>query len=369
MQSTATRKVRFFPEFLRIDIVSSTVLVTGGAGYIGSHTCVELLESGHQVIVIDNLSNSSEIALERVSEITGKSLHFYMGDVRDRTLLAQIFNQHKIDAVIHFAGLKAVGESCQMPLAYYDNNLNSTLALCQEMERAGVKNLVFSSSATVYGDPEKLPLTEDMPLSATNPYGRSKLIIEEMLRDLPEADKLTQAKVPWAVILLRYFNPVGSHKSGRIGEDPKDIPNNLMPFISQVAVGRREKLSVFGNDYDTIDGSGVRDYIHVVDLAKGHVCAVDNLIGESSIQGVEAVNLGSGTGTSVIQLVDAFSKENDVRVPYEIVGRRPGDVAACYADANKALSLFGWQTKLDITDMVKDTWNWQKSNPEGYPES
>ena len=349
--------------------MTATILVTGGAGYIGTHTCVELLESGYNVIVIDNLSNSSEIAIERVSEINGKSLHFYFGDVRDRPLLAKIFKEHKIDAVIHFAGLKAVGESCQMPLAYYDNNLNSTLALCQEMELAGDKNLVFSSSATVYGDPEKLPLTEDMPLSATNPYGRSKLIIEEMLRDLPEADKLTQAQIPWAVILLRYFNPVGSHKSDRIGEESKDIPNNLMPFISQVAVGRREKLSVFGNDYDTIDGSGVRDYIHVVDLAKGHVCAVENLVSERPVQGVEAVNLGSGTGTSVLQLVNAFSARNDVPVPYEIVGRRPGDVAAYYANADKAMSLLGWKTELSIDDMVKDTWKWQKSNPEGYPES
>lgn len=350
--------------------MTSTILVTGGAGYIGSHTCVELLNAGYDVVVIDNLSNSSPEALKRVEAITDKSVTFIEGDVRDRTLLKKIFNDYSIDAAIHFAGLKAVGESCQMPLAYYDNNLNSTLALCQEMEAAGVKNLVFSSSATVYGDPKTLPLTEDLPLSATNPYGRSKLIIEEMLRDLPEADTLNKAEKPWAVILLRYFNPVGAHESGTIGEDPKDTPNNLMPYITQVAVGRREKLSVFGSDYDTVDGTGVRDYIHVVDLAKGHVCAVSNLLGslqgKSPITGVEAINLGTGNGISVLELVNAFSTINDVPVPHELVARRPGDVAACYANADKASKLLNWSTELDVDAMVKDSWHWQKTNPKGY---
>ncbi|MDF1762846.1 MAG: UDP-glucose 4-epimerase GalE [Oleibacter sp.] len=346
--------------------MEKTILVTGGAGYIGSHTCVELLESGYQVVVIDNLSNSSAEALERVFTISGKKPIFIEGDVRNRALLDKIFVDFPIDAVIHFAGLKAVGESCQMPLAYYDNNINSTLTLCQAMEQAGVKNLVFSSSATVYGDPETLPLTEDMPLSATNPYGRSKLIIEEMLRDLPEADAITQSATPWAVILLRYFNPVGAHKTGLIGEDPKDIPNNLMPFIAQVAVKRREYLSIYGDDYDTIDGTGVRDYIHVVDLAKGHVCAVENLLGSSPITGVDAINLGSGDGVSVLQMVSTFAEINQIPVPYQIAPRRSGDIAACYANACKAKKLLNWQTQLSVTDMVKDTWHWQSKNPMGY---
>ena len=350
--------------------MTSTILVTGGAGYIGSHTCVELLNASYDVVVIDNLSNSSPEALKRVEAITNKNVTFIEGDVRNRKLLKKVFAEHSIAAAIHFAGLKAVGESCQMPLAYYDNNLNSTLALCQEMEAAGVKNLVFSSSATVYGDPETLPLTEDLPLSATNPYGRSKLIIEEMLRDLPEADTLNKAEKPWAVILLRYFNPVGAHESGTIGEDPKDTPNNLMPYITQVAVGRREKLSVFGSDYDTVDGTGVRDYIHVVDLAKGHVCAVNNLLGnlsgKSPITGVEAINLGTGNGISVLELINAFSTINDVPVPHELVARRPGDVAACYANADKASELLDWSTELDVDAMVKDSWHWQKTNPKGY---
>ncbi len=346
--------------------MKGTILVTGGAGYIGSHTVIELAEAGYQSVIVDNFSNSSPEVLNRIEELSGKKVPFIKADVRDRQALKGIFSEYDISAVIHFAGLKAVGESCQMPLEYYDNNLNSTIALCLEMQAAGVKRLVFSSSATVYGDPERLPLTEDMPLSATNPYSRSKLIIEDMLRDLPAADKLNGSDTPWQAILLRYFNPVGAHKSGRIGEDPKDTPNNLMPYISQVAVGRREKLSVFGDDYDTIDGTGVRDYIHVVDLAKGHVSAIDNLLSDNPVTGVEAINLGTGNGTSVLQLVNTFAEENGVPVAYEIAARRPGDVAACYANADKAKSLLNWQAGLGIKDMVIDTWNWQSKNPSGY---
>lgn len=348
--------------------MTNTILVTGGAGYIGSHTCLELLEAGFDVVVVDNLSNSSVEALRRVEELTGKTVTFIEGDVRDRELMDDIFQSYNVSAVIHFAGLKAVGESCRMPLAYYDNNINSTLTLCQSMEKAGVKNLVFSSSATVYGDPQKLPLTEDMPLSATNPYGRSKLIIEEMLRDLPEADKLNSSGTPWAVILLRYFNPVGAHESGRIGEDPKDTPNNLMPYITQVAVGRRDKLSVFGGDYPTVDGTGVRDYIHVVDLARGHVCAVNNLLGQNPVRGTEAINLGTGQGISVLQLANTFADVNQIPVPYEVVARRPGDVAACWADAEKAKQLLNWNATKSVTDMVRDSWKWQSNNPMGYCE-
>ena len=346
--------------------MSHTVLVTGGAGYIGSHTCLELLNAGYDVIVVDNLCNSSYESLRRVQQLTGKSLSFIEGDVRDREVLREIFSRYTIGVVIHFAGLKAVGESCSLPLDYYDNNLNSTIALCLEMESAGVKNLVFSSSATVYGTPEQLPITEDMPLSATNPYGRSKLIIEEMLRDLPMADSLNKVQKAWGIVLLRYFNPVGAHCSGQIGEDPKDTPNNLMPFVTQVAVGKRDKLSVFGDDYDTIDGTGVRDYIHVVDLAKGHVKAVDNLVSDTPITGVEAINLGTGNGISVLELLSAFSVTNNVSVPYQIVKRRPGDVAACYADATKARTLLNWQATHSTQDMVKDAWRWQSTNPNGF---
>lgn len=342
------------------------ILVTGGAGYIGSHTCIELLQANFNVIVIDNLDNSSEESLNRVEEITGKSVTFIKGDVRDGELMDKIFAENSIAATIHFAGLKAVGESCTMPLEYYDNNINSTLVLCQAMQKANSKNLVFSSSATVYGDPEKLPLTEDMPLSATNPYGRSKLIIEEMLRDLPESDKLNNSDNPWSVALLRYFNPVGAHESGKIGEDPSDIPNNLMPFITQTAVGRRSELSIFGSDYDTVDGTGVRDYIHVVDLAKGHVKAVEKLLSAESIDGVQAYNLGTGDGVSVLQMVKAFAAENDVKVPYSLVERRPGDVAACYADATRARKELNWVAELSLEDMVRDSWKWQSLNPNGY---
>ena len=341
------------------------ILVTGGAGYIGTHTCIELLQSDFKVIVIDNLSNSNPQALQRVEEITNKPITFIEGDVRDRKLLDQIFEQYPIEAVIHFAGLKAVGESVELPLMYYNNNLISTITLCEAMEKADCKNLVFSSSATVYGDPEKLPLTEDMPLSATNPYGRSKLIIEEMLRDLPAADALKKGK-DWQVALLRYFNPVGAHKSGKIGEDPSDIPNNLMPFITQTAVGRREKLSIFGSDYSTVDGTGVRDYIHVVDLAKGHVKAVEKLLSQEGIDGVQAYNLGTGNGISVLEMVNAFAQTNDVEVPYQLVARRPGDVAACYADASRAKNELNWQAELGLEDMVRDSWHWQSQNPEGY---
>jgi UDP-glucose 4-epimerase len=341
------------------------ILVTGGAGYIGTHTCIELLQSDFKVIVVDNLSNSNPQALQRVEEITNKPITFIEGDVRDRKLLDQIFEQYPIEAVIHFAGLKAVGESVELPLMYYNNNLISTITLCEAMEKADCKNLVFSSSATVYGDPEKLPLTEDMPLSATNPYGRSKLIIEEMLRDLPAADALKKGK-DWQVALLRYFNPVGAHSSGKIGEDPSDIPNNLMPFITQTAVGRREKLSIFGSDYDTIDGTGVRDYIHVVDLAKGHVKAVEKLLSSEGIKGVQAYNLGTGNGISVLEMVNAFAQTNGVEVPYQLVARRPGDVAACYADASRAKNELNWQAELGLKDMVRDSWHWQSNNPDGY---
>lgn len=342
------------------------ILVTGGAGYIGSHTCIELLNNNFDVLVIDNFDNSSPEAIKRVEEITGKHLAFIEGDVRDATLMASLFKDYSINAVIHFAGLKAVGESVAEPLMYYNNNLISTLILCEAMKNANIKNLVFSSSATVYGDPQTLPLTEDMPLSATNPYGRSKLIIEEMLRDLPAADTLADGDNNWQVALLRYFNPVGAHPSGKIGEDPSDIPNNLMPFITQTAVGRRKQLAVFGDDYDTIDGTGVRDYIHVVDLAKGHVKAVEKLLSAEGIDGVQAYNLGTGNGVSVLQMVNSFAKENDVEVPYQIVERRPGDVAACYADATRAQKELNWQAELGLKEMVQDSWNWQSQNPDGY---
>lgn len=345
------------------------ILVTGGAGYIGSHTNIELLEAGFEVVVLDNLSNSKTESLSRVEKITSKKITFIQGDVRDRDCLQNIFNNHSIDAVIHFAGLKAVGESCEQPLSYYDNNVYGSMVLAQEMEKAGIKKLVFSSSATVYGDPEKLPLTEDMPLSTTNPYGASKLMVENIYRDLEVADKLNNPTTPWAITLLRYFNPVGAHKSGLIGEDPSGTPNNLMPYISQVAVGKLKQLSVFGDDYPTIDGTGVRDYIHVVDLAKGHVKAVQAMLKEDAntvLNGVNAINLGTGNGLSVLQLVKAFEQQNNKPVPFNIAPRRPGDIAACYADANKAKKLLGWQAELDVNAMVKDTWNWQSNNPNGY---
>ncbi len=333
-----------------------TVLVTGGAGYIGSHTVVELLNAGYETVVVDNLSNSSEESLRRVKEITGKELTFYPYDVRDREKLEQIFTKHKIDWVIHFAGLKAVGESVAKPVMYYDNNLISTLVLLETMQKFHVKNFVFSSSATVYGDPERLPLDEDCRLSTTNPYGTTKLMQERMLKDLFHADNT------WNIALLRYFNPVGAHASGRIGEDPKGIPNNLMPYVAQVASGKLKRIGVFGNDYPTPDGTGVRDYIHVVDLARGHVAAIRSL----KTPGVHIYNLGTGTGYSVLDMIHAFEKACGKKLPYEILPRRAGDVPACYASSAKAEKELGWKACYNLEDMCRDQWNWQKNNPNGY---
>ncbi len=335
------------------------ILVTGGAGYIGSHTCVELLEAGYNVTVVDDLSNSSEEALVRVEELTGRKVDFYQINLLDKQGLEQVFKEKEgeFDTVIHFAGLKAVGESVEKPLLYYQNNITGTLVLCEVMAKYGVKNIIFSSSATVYGDPATVPITEDFPLSCTNPYGRTKLMIEDILADLNVADS------DWNVCLLRYFNPVGAHKSGRIGEDPNGIPNNLVPYISQVAVGKLERLSVFGNDYDTPDGTGVRDYIHVVDLAKGHVCALDKVLQPA---GVTVYNLGTGQGYSVLEMVKAFELACGKKVPYRIVGRRAGDIAACYADPAKAKKELGWQAELSLKKMCEDTWRWQSENPNGY---
>ena len=338
----------------------NNILVTGGAGYIGSHTCVELLEADYQVIVVDNLSNSSPVALERVQELTGKPLAFIRADLRDKAAMHAIFDEHDIDAVIHFAGLKAVGESVKIPIPYYQNNIGGTLNLLEAMNDAGVKNIVFSSSATVYGDPARLPITEDFPLSATNPYGRSKLIIEEMLGDVYRSDE------QWNIAILRYFNPVGAHRSGRIGESPNDIPNNLMPYIAQVAVGRLEELSVFGDDYPTPDGTGVRDYIHVVDLAQGHIKALEKL---AQAPGLVTYNLGTGRGYSVLEMVAAFERASGRKVPYRVVGRRAGDIAACYADPSLAERELGWKAKKGIDEMCADTWRWQQANPNGYEEA
>jgi len=333
------------------------VLVTGGAGYIGSHTCLELLNAGHDVVVLDNLSNSKEESLRRVQEITGKNLTFIQGDIRDRNIYDRIFTEFTIDACIHFAGLKAVGESVEKPLEYYENNINGTLVLCDALRAYGVKKFVFSSSATVYGDPHTVPITEDFPLHTTNPYGSSKLMIEQILTDLHHADP------SWDITLLRYFNPVGAHESGRIGEDPNGIPNNLMPFITQVAVGKRDKLSVFGDDYPTPDGTGVRDYIHVVDLALGHVCALDAM---TQYPGLNIYNLGRGEGFSVLQMVQAFEQATGKSIPYRITARRPGDIATCYADASKAAKELNWTATRDIEAMCRDSWRWQSQNPEGY---
>lgn len=334
-----------------------TILVTGGAGYIGSHTVVELLAADYNLIIIDNLCNSSRVALERVKQISGRPFTFYQADIRDSTALKKIFTEHAIDAVIHFAGLKAVGESTQIPLNYYDNNVNGTLVLLQAMQQAGVFKLVFSSSATVYGDPEKVPISEDFPTSATNPYGRSKLMIEEILKDLSISDPR------WGIVLLRYFNPVGAHKSSLIGEDPQGIPNNLVPYVSQVAIGQLEELAVFGNDYPTKDGTGVRDYIHVVDLAQGHLKALDRIEAKS---GVLTYNLGTGRGYSVLELVAAFEQASGKSVPYRIVPRRSGDIAACWADPELARQELCWRAERGLEEMMCDTWNWQKKNPHGY---
>jgi len=333
------------------------ILVTGGAGYIGSHTCLELLQAGYEVVVIDNLSNSKEESLRRVQALAGKSLGFHQADLLDRAALNAVFADEGIDAVIHFAGLKAVGESVASPLKYYHNNITGTLALCEVMKKHGVRNLVFSSSATVYGDPHKVPITEDFPLGPTNPYGRTKWMIEEILRDLHQADDA------WNIALLRYFNPVGAHISGRIGEDPNGIPNNLVPFIAQVAVGKLPELRVFGDDYPTGDGTGVRDYIHVVDLALGHLKALDKL---ASNPGVVTYNLGTGQGYSVLEVVSAFEKACGKRIPYQVVMRRPGDIASCYADPATAKTALGWSAERGIDEMCADVWRWQSSNPNGY---
>ncbi len=335
-----------------------SILITGGCGYIGSHTCIELLSSGHDIVVLDNFYNSDIEALNRVKELSGKDFPFYECDIRDAEGLRRIFRENDIDVVIHFAGLKAVGESVEKPLEYFDNNVNGTLVLCSVMREFGCKRMVFSSSATVYGMNNPSPLNETMEVGAvTNPYGRTKFMIECILQDLCVSDP------DWSVVLLRYFNPIGAHKSGRIGEDPSGIPNNLMPYVTQVAVGKREKLSVFGNDYDTPDGTGVRDYIHVVDLARGHVCAVNYAM---KTTGIEAVNLGTGTGYSVLDLVKTFEKVNNVPVPYAIVDRRPGDIGTCYSNPAKAKTLLGWEAEYGLEDMCRDSWRWQSQNPKGY---
>ena len=334
------------------------ILVTGGAGYIGSHTCVELLNAGHEVIVLDNLCNSAAESLNRVQQLTRKSLTFVEGDIRDGQLLDQVFQQNSIDAVIHFAGLKAVGESQQIPLAYFDNNIAGSISLVQAMQRAQVFNLVFSSSATVYGDNHPSPLNEEMPTGMpTNNYGYTKLIVEQLLEKTAVADQR------WSIALLRYFNPVGAHKSGQIGEDPQGIPNNLMPYVTQVAVGRREKLSIFGHDYDTVDGTGVRDYIHVVDLANAHLCALNNRL---TAQGCRAWNIGTGNGISVLQVKDTFEQVNGVAIAFELAPRRDGDVAICFADNARAVQELGWEPQYGLEDMLADSWNWQKQNPNGY---
>lgn len=334
------------------------VLLAGGAGYIGTHTCVELIEAGHSVVIADNYSNSCPEAVKRVEEITGASIPLYEADVCDKEAVRKIFAENKIDAVIHFAGLKAVGESCAKPLLYYRNNIDSTLTLLEVMQEFGVQNFIFSSSATVYGTPEEMPLVETMPTgSPTNPYGWTKLMMEQILTDTAAADP------EMSIVILRYFNPIGAHESGRIGEDPNGIPNNLMPFITQVAAGRLPQLGVFGNDYPTHDGTGVRDYIHVVDLARGHVKAIDY---SGAHKGVEIVNLGTGTGYSVLDIVKAFEKVNNIKIPYVIKPRRPGDIAECYANAEKAEKVLGWKAEKSLEDMCYDSWNWQSNNINGY---
>lgn len=333
------------------------ILVTGGAGYIGSHTLIELINEGHEVLVFDNFSNSSKISLDRVEQITGQKIEFIEGDLLNKEDIQKAFKGQNIDGVIHFAALKAVGESVAKPLMYYRNNITGTLNLCEVMSEHDVKNIIFSSSATVYGDPHTVPITEDFPLSTTNPYGTTKLFMEQILQDINVAD------AEWNVVLLRYFNPIGAHESGLIGEDPKGIPNNLIPYITQVAVGKLKELAVFGNDYDTIDGTGVRDYIHVVDLAKAHVASLRRF---EKGTGVSIYNLGTGTGYSVLEMVDAFSKASGVEIPYAIKERRPGDIASCFARADKALAELGWKTEYDLERMCIDSWRWQSNNPNGY---
>lgn len=333
------------------------ILVTGGAGFIGSHTCVELLDAGHSVVVLDNLSNSSEEALKRVQEITGKGLKFYNVDLLDYEKTNQVFEENKIDAVIHFAGLKAVGESVKIPLRYYHNNLTGTFHLLEIMQKHEVFNLVFSSSATVYGVPEKLPMTEDFPLSTTNPYGTTKLMIEQILTDFYQSDNR------FSFVILRYFNPIGAHKSGKIGEDPKGIPNNLLPYIAQVATGKLKKVNVFGDNYNTPDGTGVRDYIHVVDLSVGHLKAIEK---KANIPGVHIYNLGTGHGYSVLDMIHAFEKACGKEIPYEIVAPRPGDIDASYSNPEKAKKELGWEAQYGIEEMCRDSWNWQSQNPDGY---
>lgn len=335
------------------------ILVTGGAGYIASHTNLELLKDGYDVVIIDNLSNSNIEAIKRVEKLTGKSIKFYENDILDKKALVKIFKEENIDAVIHFAGLKAVGESCRLPLHYFRNNVSGTINLLEVMEEYKVKNFVFSSSATVYGDPDTVPITEDFPLSVTNPYGRTKLMIEDILRDLYEADDT------WNIAILRYFNPIGAHESGEIGEDPNGIPNNLVPYIAKVAMGELEKVNVFGNDYDTPDGTGVRDYIHVVDLALGHIKAIEKL---KANPGLVTYNLGTGRGYSVLEIIHNYEKACNKKLPYIITDRRPGDIAESYADPSKAFRELGWKAEREIEQMCRDSYNWQQKNPKGYLE-
>jgi UDP-glucose 4-epimerase len=345
----------------------NTVLVTGGAGYIGSHACVELLQSGYKVVVVDNLANSNRESLKRVQEITGKPLAFYQVDIRDRDALSEVFAKEPITSVIHFAGLKAVGESCEKPLMYYHNNVYGTLVLAQVMAEANVKQLVFSSSATVYGAAEQVQYTEDLPIGAINPYGRTKAMIEDILRDLSAADNLKPTESPWKIALLRYFNPIGAHESGMIGEDPNGIPNNLMPYVTQVAIGKLAQLSVFGDDYSTPDGTGIRDYIHVVDLVKGHIKAIQALHGEKFASGgCKAYNLGAGKGCSVLEIIDTFEKVTGRKVNYKMAPRRAGDLAEYFANPALALKELNWKVEKNLEDMVADTWNWQLKNPQGY---
>ncbi len=346
--------------FMLESIMRNKILVTGGAGYIGSHTCIALHDAGYEVVIYDNLSNSSREAINRVSTLIGQTIEFIEGDIRDTELLREVFTSHEFFGVIHFAGLKAVGESVAEPLLYYNNNVSGTITLLEVMAEYNVKNLVFSSSATVYGDPENLPINEESPRSCTNPYGQSKLVVEHILEDLAASDD------SWNLIPLRYFNPVGAHPSGQIGEDPNDIPNNLMPYISQVAVGKIDKLNIFGRDYPTIDGTGVRDFIHVTDLATGHVSALNYLERQMASVGFLPINLGTGKGTSVLELVASFSDVSGKSIPYQFTDRRAGDVASCYASADKAKELLGWQATLSIDKMCQDSWGWQSKNPNGY---